>query len=214
MQRLLLLAALTAAVFPATALAQVANGNFDRGAADWTWRDSIHAMAAGTSCANVGYAAVTNANSTVRNAKWLAPASGRVGLLVPPKPYAVGTWGMCRQMEQTVYVPRGAKLTFALRIGNALQTNFNMPHVFGAVFSVVIVDGAKSSTVYSVSGQSRACDQWLPCPAFTNRTVDLAPYWGKQVRLIFRGGSAGQNTQTSQVYGEPSPIYIDHVRIQ
>jgi surface antigen len=211
--RIAWIGALATAMLPMSAVAQVANGNFDRGIADWTWRDSTYALAAGTNCSNVPYQPATAKSSKVPNAGW-GIASGRVGYVIPPKPYAVGTWGMCRQMEQFVHVPHGASLTFALQIGDAVQGGFNAPQMHSAGLAVVIVDGTTSSVVYSVSGQSRACDQWLPCPTFINRTVDLAPYWGKTVRLVFRGSTTGQNTQTSQVYGEPSSIYVDNIRIQ
>jgi hypothetical protein len=211
--RTALICAFVAAALPVSAFAQVANGNFDRGIADWTWRDSAYALAAGTTCDNVPYQPATNNSMKVRNGGSGA-ASGKVGYLIPPKPYGVGTWGMCREIEQSVYVPYGAHLTFALRIGDAVHGGFNAPQIHGAGFAVLIVDGARRSVVYSVTGQSRTCDQWLPCPAYISNTVDLAPYWGKTVRLVLRGATSGQNTSTSQIFGEPSPVYVDNIRIQ
>ncbi|NUS61409.1 MAG: hypothetical protein HOQ01_10720 [Lysobacter sp.] len=205
--------AIVATTLCAPAFAQVANGNFDRGPADWTWKDAIYPMAAGTNCSNVAYAP-TNPKSRMTPNAGAAPASGRIGVLTPAKPYAVGTFGMCRTIEQLVHVPKGTKLTFALKIGDAWHGGFNVPHAHDASFAVLVVEGGKTSTLYSVAGKSRTCDQWLPCPAYVNRVVDLAPYWGKHVKLIFRGATSGQNTQSSQVFGEPSPIYVDNIRIQ
>jgi hypothetical protein len=197
---------------PVPALAQVVNGHFDQGVANWTWSDSTYVLAAGTDCSNVPYVPAT-ANSTKVTNKGAAPAAGPVGYLIPPKPYAVGTWGMCRLMEQHVYVPHGAKLTFAARIGDRLSAN--PPFIQSAGFAVLVDDGTTTTNLYAFSGASRVCDGWsVPCPVYTTRTVDLAPYWGKHVRLIFRGATSGQNTSTSQVFGEPSPVYVDNIRIQ
>ena len=211
--RMPMVIAIVATLGSAPAFAQVANGNFDRGPADWTWKDAIYPMAAGTTCGNVAYVPTNPKSSRTPNAG-LAPASGRIGVLTPPKPYAVGTFGMCRTLEQVVYVPTGAKLTFALKIGDTWQAGFNMPRAHDAGFAVLVTAGNKTSVLYSVAGKSRTCDQWLPCPAYINRTVDLAPYWGKHVKLTLRGATSGQNTLASQVFGEPSGIYIDNIRIQ
>ena len=207
-------AALLAAALPATAAAQVANGNFDRGSSDWIWRDATYSMEAGKSCSNAAYSEASG-KSRKTPSTGVAPASGRIGVVTPLKPYGVGTWGMCRTMEQTVYVPHGASLHFLLRIGDRLDGGFNAPMTHGAGFAVLVTHGATTSVLLTRTGQSRWCDGWqVPCPVFTNQSIDLAPYWGKTVRLTFRGATSGQNTLSSQVYGEPSHIYVDNIRIQ
>jgi hypothetical protein len=208
MQDRITLLALAIAAIPATACAQVANGSFDSGFASWVVKDSSFAPAPGQSCANAPYTTTTKNT----NRRGTAPAAGRVAEATPFIVYAPGQWTLCRQMEQIVYVPRGTQLKFAAKIGDGVYGSAYQ--ISPATLSLLVVDGKKTSTLFQQSGQNIVCGNGqVPCPVYNAHAVDMSRFWGKTVRLVFRGVTSAWNGQLGGI-AEPSYAYIDSIRLE
>jgi hypothetical protein len=206
--RIALLAALATAGIPATALAQVANGNFDSGFASWVVKDSSFAPALGQTCANTPYATTTRNT----NRRGTAPAAGRVAQATPFIVYAPGHWTLCRHLEQMVYVPRGTQLKFAAKIGDGIYGSAYQ--ISPATLSLLVADGKKTTALFQQSGQNIVCGNGqVPCPVYNAHAVDMSRYWGKTVRLVFRGVTSVWNGQLGGI-AEPSYAYIDNIRLE
>jgi hypothetical protein len=200
--------ALTIAALPMPTIAQVANGTFESGLGSWSLRDATFQHAVGRTCANAAYAPSKRSSTT----KALSPAAGRVARVTPDVLYTPGSWALCSELEQTIYVPMGKQLKFVARVGEGIHAS--RYQIESGALSVVVVAGGKSTTLFSQNGHNIEClnGQW-PCPAYRTHVLNMSPYWGKTVRLIFRGGSSVRNGRLGGI-SYPSHAYIDNVRIE
>ncbi len=193
--------------------AQVANGDFSGGGTNWNWSEAVFEQILFVSCDNANYSVYSPSLGQDTPSIGTSPASGRVAMATPFPPYATGTWIMCRKIDQTVIVPQGASLSFAYQIGVVENTSRILN---SATLRVYVTDLATNQTVsvFTTTGTSRKypCVGGIGgagCPKFTNKSVDLSPYWGKTIKLTFRGVSSLTNNSSMS-----SPIYIDNVVIQ
>jgi len=201
--------ALAIAVLPMPILAQVADGNFENGFASWSLRDATFQHAAGRTCANAAYDPSKRASSTKKAS---SPALGRVARVTPDIHYAPGTWALCSELEQTIYVPMGKQLKFVARIGEGIHDSHYL--IEAGTLSVVAIVGGKATTLFSQNGYNVECLNGLfPCPAYRTHVLNMSPYWGKTVKLVFRGGSTVRNGQLGGI-SYPSHAYIDNVRLE
>lgn len=215
MKKLVLrISALIFLMLPALSFAQVANGTFDSGPAAWTWTNAVFAQSLTTNCGNANYS-VFNAGNGDTPYIGTGSASGYVAKVTDRLPYGIGLWTICRQIEQNVVVPTGTQLKFTARIGDSLSRSSVPRYIVDATLSVIVVDGSNATTILSVTGRSRECEGFPDsCPKFISQSIDMSAYWGKSIKLIFRGATAGQNTSTTQSYGWPSTAYVDNIRLQ
>ena len=200
---------LLACAFSQNSSAQVANGNFSSGGASWNWSDAVFPVNIFVSCNNAGYSAYSPLLNQDTPNIGFAPASGRVAMVTSFPPYGTGSWSMCRKIEQTVFVPQGGSLSFAYKIGQQ-EASGSRPLV-SATLDVYVTDLSTNQTLrlFTASGTSvrGACGTW--CPVYTAKTLSLSNYWGKTVKITFRGATGLSNNQTMS-----SPVYIDNVAVQ
>lgn len=205
MKRILLVLFLT--LFSGVSMAQVVNGGFD-GSSGWTWEKSEFSWDGYAHCGNAQY------SSTAGKVWWRQspPASGYVAGLTGSTPYASGSWIMCRQIAQSVYVAPGSQLSFVAKIGDDLSAYDNYSYN-AMTLSVVIIDSVRANTIVSLEGSSRRCGFTGGCSKFQSYVVDLSPYWGQTVKLIFRGATGGSNNNLGMV-SQPSSAFVDNISIR
>ncbi|MGO4551526.1 hypothetical protein AB4059_10525 [Lysobacter sp. 2RAF19] len=205
--RLALLVALAAAAAPLTVAAQVSNGNFSSGFASWTVGDAVYAQGAAT-CSTAAYTETTKNTGS----KGTAPASGTVAQVTPFIIYAPGAWSLCRQVEQMVYVPMGKQLKFSAKLGNGIYGS--QYQIESVSLAVHVVEGTQDTMLFSQTGRNVVCGYGeAPCPIYRSHVVDMSPYWGKTVRLVFRGNTGVRNGQLGGI-SEPSYAFVDDVRLE
>ena len=149
---------------PGLAFAQVVNGDFTSGPASWTWSRSVFQQQLNVNCANTGYT-VFSASSTI-DTPWINSTRGRVGKITDKLPATLGKWTICRQIEQTVFVPFGAQMSLLVKIGEALSPTSIPRYIADGSMSLSIVDGSTATTVLSLTGRSRECPITETCPKF------------------------------------------------
>ena len=130
-----------------SAAAQVVNGGFD-GSSGWAWKKAAFASDGYNHCGNTQYI------NTSGSLWWRQspPASGYVAGLTGSTTYGSGSWVMCRQIEQSVYVAPGSQLSFVAKIGDDLSA-YDRYSYNTMTLSVVIVDSVRANTIVALEGK-------------------------------------------------------------
>lgn len=203
-------------IAPMASHAQVVNGDFSGGATSWHWSESVFTAAIfGPNCSTAAYASFSPSAASDTPNSGSAPASARVARLNDYMPYGSGSWYVCREIEQTVFIPPGKNLKFDIKIGAELT--YTVPWSFGNMtVSVIAFDAGTGAeiTIYSETRKTSRCVVNSTCPVFVSRSIGVSQYAGKSIKLTVRGATNGSNNSFGQMTIEPTPAWIDNIRFE
>lgn len=199
--------------YPLTTNAQVVNGDFSGGATGWTWSQVIFSSSI-NSCSGAAYTPYNPSGGDVPFIYGSGIASGNAGRVTAGTIYSNGSWASCRTISQTVFVPSGKRLKFALKIGADLGRFYTAKTIASGTFWVFVTDistNVTTSIFHSTGYSQQTCGSF--CPVFAAYSLDMSAYWGKNVKITFAGDTHFVNGSLG-IQEEPTMIYLDSVALQ
>ncbi|MBY4596649.1 hypothetical protein K3217_14015 [bacterium BD-1] len=178
------------------------NGEFELGPANWEWKQAVTAGIG--ACDSL---ATFSANFV--NTPQFKIGSDRAARVTAAG--SSGSYHSCGQIEQTVFVPIGARLKFDLRIGDPEYTYTSGPGRLSAYARDVQLGVEK--TLFSASGSNCNANSPSCAPVGVPRDVDISKFWGRSARLKFQGSTSGQVGGVGYDQA-PTLAYIDSVRFE
>jgi hypothetical protein len=193
-------------LWPVVAQAQVQNGDFEAGAAGWTWRY-------GQTQSHQGCVVDQQGDFLTK-----IYGHGQLAYFWAGQTYASGTTYFCRRIQQTLTVPQGMQLVYDAMLGEA---SGQFPNMYWD-WAPVSLDVSVSSGNVTLAGQSSVgatqfndCDLHDSCPRFVTHKLDVTKAWGQSVVLTMHTRSSQENWGGGMgAHHYASSAFVDNVRFE
>ena len=184
--------------------AQVANGDFSTGPDNWQWKKAQSSIIIFDDCIN----RLSVFTPTMQNTPAISSQSGRAAEVVSTIAIGTGTLDVCGEIEQQVFVTPGARLNFHSQTGT-LTTAISSSTVT-LTNEVADVSTGIIRHLFSTTGSSTTQPSFAP--QLIPRSVDISEFWGRTVKIKFRGVSRA--ILSGRLSTSASPAFIDNVALE
>ena len=188
---------------PTMLLAQVANGDFVNGTANWSWLRALSTL--GNLCTPSVYTPNLGDVPSIGT----APASGRVALLRDQDAIGLFTQNSCTEIRQALTIPAGSQLRLDAQLG-VVDNSF--PGIFAPVtLSVAFITGNQTHALFSIEGktQSSTCEVHNSCPRYATYAINMTSFAGQSGTL-----SVKASTEATAYPKRGSPAFVDNIAFE
>jgi hypothetical protein len=190
-------------ITPTLGLAQVINGDFTNGTANWTWLRGTSTSSIST-CLTTRY--IPN-SSDVPNIG-TAPALGNVALLRAQ--YTTGTSSQisCTEIQQTLTVPAASQLRLNAKLGGEYSSTPSLNIYYPVTLKVSFLTGGQSYSLFNVQGklEDPICGAFNSCPRFVSYVINMTQFAGQTGTLSLRADTEAEGNRRIG-----SPAYVDDI---